>query len=71
MYDLIFNFIKDNLFNSTDLALLSTEVGSNSMTYVDWLSHSATIVCICLIIAILCLFVRWIFRLVGGLFLLR
>lgn len=70
MYDLIYNFILDNLFNSTSLECESTILGQ-VMTMNEWLSHSATIICICLIIAFLILFIKWIFKVVSGLLLLK
>ena len=71
MYDIIYQFIYTHLFNSTALASTSTQVLGLSMSMNEWLAHTTTIICIGLIVAFLVLFVRWIFRLVSGLFLLR
>lgn len=71
MYDIFYDFISTYLFNSTDLSSASTQVLGMSMSMNEWLSHTTTIVCIGLIVMFLVLLVRWLFRLVSGLFMLK
>jgi len=71
MYQLIYDFLATHLFNGSALSSTTHQVLGVSMSMNEWLCHTTTIICICLIIAFLILFVRWMFRLVSGLFLLR
>ena len=71
MYDLIFEFIRDNLFSSQYLTNYNYQwFGVNTPINVI-LSHITSIALITTFVIILCLFVRWLFKLVSGLFLLR
>lgn len=71
MYDLVYQFILDNIFNSTTLnAYSSTILGVNTNLNV-WLSHTATIIFMSVLLVLAYVFLRWLFRVVSGLFLLR
>lgn len=71
MYTLIYQFIHDYLFNDVALESYSkTILGVNTDLSV-WLSHSLTIISMVLIFTFLVIFIKWIFKLVSGLFLLK
>lgn len=71
MYDLIYNYILTNLFNSTHLSVTSMDINGLTMNMNEWLSHTATIICIVVLICVLVSFVKWIFGLFANLFRLR
>lgn len=76
LYDTIFLFIRENIFTSPEETLLETyEVmnieGYGSLYFGDWLSHCATIICMCLIVAFAIWLVCWVFKAVAHAFLLR
>lgn len=68
MYDLIYNFIVDNLLSNTQLTAMHYEVLGVDLSLQSYLGHTATIIIIGIIIVALGLFVRWIFRVFAGLF---
>lgn len=71
MYDLVYNFILNQIFNSTALnSYHSTILGVDTNLNV-WLSHTATIVFFAVLLVCAFLFLRWLFRVVSGLFLLK
>ena len=71
MYTLIYQFIHDYLFNDSNLEnYTQTIMGVNTDMSV-WLSHSLTIISMILIFVFLVIFIKWIFKLVSGLFLLK
>ena len=71
MYDLIYDYLLTHLFNSTDLEGATKEVMGLTLNMNEWLAHTTTIICIGLIVLCAIFFIKWLFRLVGGLFLLR
>lgn len=71
MYTLIYDYIYGYLFN--DIALRSYEsaiLGVNT-NMAQWLSHSLTIVSMILLFVFAIYFIKWLFKLVSGLFLLK
>lgn len=68
MYDLIYNFIVDNLLQNTQLESMSSSVLGQTLSLQEWLGHSLSIAMIVCIVVVLALFVRWIFRVFAGLF---
>lgn len=71
MYDIIYNFLLDNIFNSSTLSSYHSMIMDVDTNLNVWLSHTTTIILMVLAIWLLFVFVRWLFRLVSGLFLLR
>lgn len=70
MYQLIYQFILEHLFNGS-LSSYSTEIFGVSTNMNIWLSHSLTIISMILIFVFLVIFMKWLFRLASGLFLLK
>lgn len=68
MYDLIYDFINSHLFASTALQGVSHEIGGMTLNMGEWLSHTATIVCVALLVVFAVNMLIWVFKLVGGLF---
>lgn len=71
MYDIIYQFLLDNIYNSTDLVDVSTEIMGLSLNLNEWLAHSTTIFSMFLIVFFAIWLIRWVFKLVGGLFILK
>lgn len=71
MYTLIYQFIHDYLFNDSNLASYSKTILGVNTDMTVWLSHSLTIISMVLIFTFLVIFIKWIFKLVSGLFLLK
>lgn len=71
MYDLIYSYIYQNLFNSTSLSGLTFDISNMTLNANEWLSHTATIICLCVLICVLVCFVKWIFNIFARLFTLR
>jgi len=67
LYDIIYNFFADNIFNSQALDSYSSEIMGVSTTLNQYLSHSATILLLCLGVFWLILVIRWVFRVFSGL----
>ena len=71
MYQLIYDFISTHLFNGTALDNMTSEVLGQTISLNEWLCHLMSVTSIVLIFIFLVLFIKWIFRVVSGLFLLR
>jgi len=71
MYDLIYGYIHDYLFASVGLGQYSMEIMGVSTDLTEWLSHTCTIISMALIFIFLVIFLKWLFKLVSGLFLLK
>lgn len=77
LYGIIFDFIHDNIFYTTNetgdwgLDEVIFNIGSISMSFEEWLCHTTTIVCMCLIVVFSIWLVRWVFKAVSSAFLLR
>lgn len=71
MYTLIYQYIYDYLFNDTNLQSFNAEILGQNTNMAQWLSHSLTIVSMILLFVFGILILKWVFRLVGGLFLLK
>lgn len=71
MYQIVYDFIYNQIFNSTALSSYhSTILGVDTNLNV-WLSHTFTITFFIVLLICLWVFVRWLFRIVSGLFLLK
>lgn len=71
MYDLVYTFILNEIFNSSTLnSYHSTILGVDTNLNV-WLSHTATIIFFAVLLVCIFIFLRWLFRVVSGLFLLK
>lgn len=65
MYQLIYQFLLDNLFNG---GLASTyEIGGATLTMDEWLAHTCTIVSMVLVFALFVILIVWVFKFVAGL----
>lgn len=71
MYQIVYDFIYNNVFDQSALRNWAWEIGGFNTNLRVWLSHTATIVCMCLFIFALILLLRWIYRLFAGLLLLK
>lgn len=71
MYDIIYDFIYGYIFNSQYLANLNYTWFGSSLNLNQILTHFTCVFLMGLFIFLLVLLLRWIFRLVSGLFLLR
>lgn len=66
MYNLIYDFIYDNLLVGY-LDNYTSEIMGVSTNFSEWLAHCLTITSIVLIFVFLVLFIKWTFKLVSGL----
>lgn len=71
MYDIIYDYISQNIFNSVSLNSITYSIGDANLTLNQWLTHTACISIMIIAIILCCLLVRWVFRLVSSAFLLR
>ena len=71
IYTLIYGYIYDYLFNDSGLRSYHSTILSIDTNMAQWLSHSLTIVAMVLIFVFLVIFIKWVFKLVSGLFLLK
>ena len=71
MYDIIYDYILNNIFNSTYLVNYSQTIFGVSTTLNVWLSHTCTIILMVLFVGLLVGFAIWLFKLVSGFILLR
>lgn len=71
IYTLIYGYIYQYLFNDSNLQAYSQSVLGVNTNMAEWLSHSLTIVSMILIFVFLVIFIKWLFKLVSGLFLLK
>lgn len=71
IYSLIYGYIYQYLFNDSDLQAYSQSVLGVDTNMAQWLSHTLTITSMILIFVFLIIFIKWIFKLVSGLFLLK
>lgn len=71
IYTLIYGYIYQYLFNDSNLQSYEDTILGVNTNMAQWLSHSLTIIAMVLIFVFLVIFIKWIFKLVSGLFLLR
>ena len=71
MYDIIYQYIYTYLFSGGGLDNYSTELLGVTTTMSEWCSHTLSIIAIVLIYIFLVIFLKWLFKLVSGLFLLK
>lgn len=71
IYTLIYGYIYQYLFNDSNLQAYEDTILGVNTNMAQWLSHSLTIIAMVLIFVFLVIFIKWIFKLVSGLFLLR
>lgn len=71
IYTLIYGYIYQYLFNDSNLQAYEDNILGVNTNMAQWLSHSLTIIAMVLIFVFLVIFIKWIFKLVSGLFLLR
>lgn len=76
LFDYIFQWFSNYVFNTNGfaddiLADVTFPIGGTNMTLSSWLSATATIITLCFLVAFLFLCVRWLFKVVAGLFTLR
>lgn len=68
LYDLTFDFIHDNLLNTSYLDNMEFTIGSQNMSMRTWLSHALSITALILIFSFIIMFIIWLFKWFGGLF---
>lgn len=71
MYHIIYDFIYTYLFSGGELDNYSTQLLGVTTTMSEWCSHTLSIIAVVLIYVFLVIFLKWLFKLVGGLFLLK
>ena len=71
VYEIIYDFIKSEIFVSTQLESIDFTIGSETLSMTEWLSHTTTIILMGLFIFLLILLAKWLFKIVSNLFLLR
>lgn len=71
MYDIIYQFIYGSIFNSTSLNSFEFTIGTQTIDLNVWLSHTFTIISMIILLVCAFVFLRWLFRVVSGLFLLK
>ena len=71
MYTIIYQYLLDNLFNDTNLASYNQTILGVNTNMAQWLSHTLTIVSMVLIFVFMVIFIKWLFKLVSGLILLK
>ena len=71
MYDLVYQFILTQIFNSTTLSSYSSTILGVSTNMNVWLSHTFTILFFTVLLVCVWVFLKWLFRVVSGLFLLK
>lgn len=70
IYDLLYNYLIEHIFNSTSLSTFAEGLGIESNLN-QWLAHTSCIVLMVLFIALLILGAVWLFKLVSGFILLK
>lgn len=71
LYDIVYNFIYGQIFNSSALSSYSTTILGVSTDLNVWLSHTTTIIFFGVLLVCVWCFLKWLFRVVSGLFLLK
>lgn len=71
MYDIIYDYLMENIYNGTGLTVYSSEVMGVQTSMAEWLGHTTTIVLMVVVVVLCALFVRWVWRFVSGAFTLR
>lgn len=75
LFDYIYEWYSVHIFSTSGTAsdVLDDVIvlQDTNTSLATWLSGTATIITMVILVVVLMLFVRWIFRLVSGLFLLR
>lgn len=69
MYQIVYDFFNDTLFGGAPASTF--EIGGVSYALGEWLSHSATILVLCVLAFTAFKFVWWLAKCVGNAFLLR
>lgn len=68
LYDIAVNFFKDYIFKNNFLSSNSIEMFGNNLTIADWLSHTATIISMALVILFFIKLIIYFSKWFGGLF---
>lgn len=71
MYSIIYDFMYTYLLSGGTLDNYETELFGVTTSLSQWLAHMFSIVSIALIFIFLVIFLKWLFKLVSGLFLLK
>lgn len=71
IYDIIYDFLINNIFNSTYLANYETSIMGVTTDLNVWLAHSVTIVIMLFFVFCLYLFTKFLFNVVSKIFMLR
>lgn len=71
MYDIIYSYLSEHIFNSEALEAYSTSIMGVNTNLNVWLTHTACIALMVVAVVLACLLVRWVWRSVSGAFLLR
>ena len=71
LYQIVYEFILNNIFNYSGLASYESTIMGVSTNLNVWLSHTATIIFFAVLLVFCFIFLRWLFRIVSGLFLLK
>ena len=67
MYSLFFDWYYNTIFDDVNLKGFTSSVFNESIDFAEWLSHTASIISMIMFVVIMFLFIRWLFRLFGGL----
>lgn len=70
MYDLMYQYLVDYIFTSSSLDSFATSLGM-SVSLNVYLAHTTTILLMCLFVWLLIMGAYWLFKLVGGWFILK
>lgn len=71
LYQVIFEWFSNSIWANTNLDEFSFDIGGSSIDLDIWLCHTSTIIVLILLVVCCALFIRWIFKLVSGLILLK
>lgn len=71
MYDIIYSYLMENIYNGTALSAYGSEVLGVQTSLAEWLGHTTTIALMVIVVVLCALFLRWVWRFVSGLFILR
>lgn len=71
MYDIVYNYLTEYVFNGTALDTYQTSIMGVNTSLNAWLAHTATIALMVVAVLLCCFLVRWVWRLVSGAFLMR
>ena len=71
MYDLVYQFIYNQIFNSSELTAYHYTILGVDTNLNVWLSHTFTILFMCVLLICAWIFLRWLFKVISGLVLLK